>query len=747
METNITGQSTNGIIGNYASDYISQAFSYPANAIGGVAQTSSHSGIRGLGAGVQVFGNTLGGSMGKEVYNSILKNGLSSNSVGQGISTGFKNAFDFKGGWTSAGAGLGMNAAGAVLSAIGGPKQEYSGEKGSVTKGLDTAYDIAQTAVGFIPGVGTMVSGLMSLNKGITGMLNKWGGGTDAMTDVDAVLGSSWFGPIGSINGFTGKKAHTMDGKDFMTQAKLGNMWAGYSDTYGDYSKALTKEGKKYGGFSSGARKRANKLIDQQNINKEYLLDMNNETELGNIRGNGMAGLNATAYNIALSGGFKPISLGRQGFKINSLKEAINSIDRTPKSSTIIPWQPTEEEIEKFQWGGKPKLNSKETGEDPVGYSENGTPLYRKGDGTIGPSNGEDNLFELIRNSNANFAKRLQDPNRKYITYPDGSWGNFKLAWSEDETGTIVYPEIQEINGELVDLSNDKEAAWKSAIKHGDYVYFPSNEAAEWFTKNYKDYYKGFNKTPQAFKQGGQMNVIPEGSLHARLHHMEDADGLTKKGIPVVDNEGNQQAEIELNEIIFRKEVTDKLEELSKDGSNKAAEEAGRILVEEIFENTDDRTGLIKELTGDTTVLKAEFGAAMPLYVEWMQKVAKDKNKEKANGFSQAILETGQALVDGILNADKAQKELKAQRQETQLNNMAQFQDEEQRRLAIKYTNEQYENYLEAQRRQLYNDNKLMAQEGDKLPELDAKDIISQLLSLPPEKLKELQNILKYLGQ
>ena len=73
METNITGQSTNGIIGNYASDYISQAFSYPANVIGGVAQTSSHSGIRGLGAGVQVFGNTLGGSMGKEVYNSILK--------------------------------------------------------------------------------------------------------------------------------------------------------------------------------------------------------------------------------------------------------------------------------------------------------------------------------------------------------------------------------------------------------------------------------------------------------------------------------------------------------------------------------------------------------------------------------------------------------------------------------------------------------------------------------------------------
>jgi hypothetical protein len=38
----------------------------------------------------------------------------------------------------------------------------------------------------------------------------------------------------------------------------------------------------------------------------------------------------------------------------------------------------------------------------------------------------------------------------------------------------------------------------------------------------------------QEFKEGGKMNVIPEGSLHARLHHMENADGLTKKGIPVV---------------------------------------------------------------------------------------------------------------------------------------------------------------------------------------------------------------------
>lgn len=99
------------------------------------------------------------------------------------------------------------------------------------------------------------------------------------------------------------------------------------------------------------------------------------------------------------------------------------------------------------------------------------------------------------------------------------------------------------------------------------------------------------------FKEGGKMNVIPEGSLHARLHHMENADGLTKKGIPVVSiQEGEQQAEIELNEIIFRLEVTKKIEKLMEDGSESAAIEAGKLLVKEIFENTDDRTGLIDTL-------------------------------------------------------------------------------------------------------------------------------------------------------
>lgn len=102
------------------------------------------------------------------------------------------------------------------------------------------------------------------------------------------------------------------------------------------------------------------------------------------------------------------------------------------------------------------------------------------------------------------------------------------------------------------------------------------------------------------FKEGGKMNVIPDGALHARKHNIEDSslDGkITKKGIPVMHEEGGeltQVAEIEKNEIIFTKEVTEKLEELRDKGTEEAAIEAGKLLVQEILYNTQDNTGLLK---------------------------------------------------------------------------------------------------------------------------------------------------------
>lgn len=104
------------------------------------------------------------------------------------------------------------------------------------------------------------------------------------------------------------------------------------------------------------------------------------------------------------------------------------------------------------------------------------------------------------------------------------------------------------------------------------------------------------------FQQGGSINVIPDGALHARKHNM-DMEGITKKGIPVVSEGENghieQQAEIEKEEIIFRLEVTKQLEEMERkyynnDTSNKEKDElalkAGQLLVKEILYNTQDNT-------------------------------------------------------------------------------------------------------------------------------------------------------------
>jgi hypothetical protein len=113
---------------------------------------------------------------------------------------------------------------------------------------------------------------------------------------------------------------------------------------------------------------------------------------------------------------------------------------------------------------------------------------------------------------------------------------------------------------------------------------------------------------PQKFQLGGKMNLIPEGALHARKHNLEkvnpELEGqITSKGIPVVaQGEGGviQQAEIEKEEVIFRKEFTDKLEGLYKqyqeDSSDDVAIEAGKLICYELLKNTDDRSGLIKSI-------------------------------------------------------------------------------------------------------------------------------------------------------
>jgi hypothetical protein len=114
---------------------------------------------------------------------------------------------------------------------------------------------------------------------------------------------------------------------------------------------------------------------------------------------------------------------------------------------------------------------------------------------------------------------------------------------------------------------------------------------------------------PSKFKEGGSIkakNVIVHGNLHARKHTLKElkelADAeITLKGIPVITMEAEggkieQQAEVEGRELVLHYELTMKLEELRKEGTDEAAIKAGKLLARELMRNTKDKTGTLRSI-------------------------------------------------------------------------------------------------------------------------------------------------------
>ena len=209
-------------------------------------------------------------------------------------------------------------------------------------------------------------------------------------------------------------------------------------------------------------------------------------------------------------------------------------------------------------------------------------------------------LIEYARKANPRFIQRLSEPPRG-IDFIDDEGQPARGSHYLESAGEYVIPRIQEINGKLKFLSH-KDAVDR-ALKTNNYLKLTPEEAID-FAKNYK---QGWPDFFQKFKNGGSINVIPEGALHARKNNLTEInpelEGITKKGIPVISKEEGgemiQHAEIERSEIIFNLETTKKLESLreqynkSEDKSEKdnLAIEAGKLLAQQIMENTIDNTG------------------------------------------------------------------------------------------------------------------------------------------------------------
>ena len=334
------------------------------------------------------------------------------------------------------------------------------------------------------------------------------------------------------IGGLTGRKTIAATGKDWQSRQAQSSVAGSYGGAMEDIADAESREGS-YSGWNSRARKRANRLIAKTNNWKNTMWDWAQRNDLNDIRSNQMNSINNNQYQTEISGGYDLSNSGR----MLVAKEGAKLFDSYKSIKEYT------KRIKSAKQGSK-LVKEEPKVEEPIIDKE----LERYYD---------DPLFSTKSKYNDDF-------------HQGGSW-------SED--GKIFTPsEFSLFN-------------------------FTQEQIAEALSKEFPEASLNITDEVRAFKEGGKvnskdMNVIPEGALHARLNHMDNED-FTKKGIPVVAKDGDkleQTAEIERNEIIFNLSVTNKLEELMRDGSAKAALEAGKLLVEEILHNTIDNTGLIKEV-------------------------------------------------------------------------------------------------------------------------------------------------------
>lgn len=473
----------------------------------------------------------------------------------------------------------GFGIAGSIADVAGSliPKTEQS----ALTEGLNQGYDAAANAAMAIPGVGTIIGGAMKVGGMLSDGLTALGVGTDQMTTADKILDSKFLKltPLGLVNAIGAKKADTIT-KDNEAFEQVGSSYGGTQSTVDD---ALTKSGKKYGLLSGGARNRANRQIHNAQMQQSKMSNIADEAQMAfTASNNPLLGLGT---QLQLNGGYQQntVKAGKSGLKMDRdfAKRVVKLSKGQKEKRKKIQEEVRMEEVAGFQKGGTvdgitgaaPRVTF-ESWYKTVPSDRNDTTSYNlRRAFELAPRE----ELEAWRTSSISDLKNGK--NHLNSVYPDPKTGVYEFMKAKNHP-TLKY-ELEWFN------SDDPEA-----------VQFRNNFNLD----NSGEYYRYVPKNPEKFKNGGAVNVIPDGALHAHKHHLEDVDGkfeeVTTKGIPVITEEKGgdikQHAEVEREEIIFNLDVTKQLEKLMQDGSDEAAIEAGKLLVHEILENTVDNTGLLK---------------------------------------------------------------------------------------------------------------------------------------------------------
>lgn len=599
--------------------------------------------------------NTAGGRAASSIVNGIVPK------IAENITKRVKLTSGFNVGNI---AGIGLGAAQAAMkpkSEYSGEKGRITSTL-DIFDSAGTAAVSAIPGVGQIFGLAKMGldTGFKALNNagyGTSGMTT-----TDALLGSN-IVGEALL-PLSMINGKFGKTTTTLNPRTFQENQDLAKVESSYSNTVKQGIDAWKKQGKKYGSLSHGAYKKANRLVNMYGIANEALLDMVNENKIdeARIQANGLGNIQ---YNQDLQGGLNPRTLvAKEGAKLGPQELEIESVvpeieiksvvpkfqegaKLQPQESEIIIIYPSEDEmkgiIEK-RWPAikntseyhiyrDPEYTSEKTGAGSIEYIRQPEIKYKNGFILKNPNETPTIVFNPDTNTIDDIQLdvihhfRYADPKYQQVLKPfedyllqnkkgDIFWNSelgkiFRDAKQKDSSfSDFIDKNINEdyiaqgIDGVIRDLLAPDKLRRKSKYQskeNADKQWLFDDTSRQLF-KSIKDYLETGELKPQQFKNGGELNIIPEGALHKNLHHMENDENITKKGIPVIseDEDGKivQNAEIERSEIVLRLSLTQKLEKMLKkynsDISQKekddVATKAGQILVDELLNKTIDNT-------------------------------------------------------------------------------------------------------------------------------------------------------------
>lgn len=541
------------------------------------------------------IGSKIGGQAGN-VLNGAGKIGSSIKMISQankGVKAGLEGAKSAKMG----GIGATIGAASDLVGSFMPQKTEYDGAKGDITQTMDSVYDGISDAAMSFGTVGMLAGGIMKGGALLSKGLNTLGGGTDGMTSTDAILGSSFLSltPLGLVNGFGGKKADTIT-KDNEAFAQVGSSYTGSESSVND---ALQKSGKKYGLFSSGARKRANEEIAEAKRQQSIISDISQDVQDRTAIRTAMAAINGNRRGFHMQGGYDQaaIRIGRQGMPIELLEKARTIIKAQQGTKISDPFQVYLQSLPEnqrdstnyrvkdyWEYNGRPK--------DFEEAKRKGMFVEQEDFDDTGKSLGKSwHVFTVAENPNTGELEFMKSSSHPTIQK--------ELDWYNSDDGAGFRSQYELVRTEPY----YKYVKRKTPIKQETPQHKNGGSIIELISETTISLVDPLN-VPE-FQNGGSINVIPDGALHARKHNM-NLDGITEKGIPVVSEKDNgkieQQAEIEKEEVIFRLEVTQKLEELEKkyyseEASQKEKDEyaleAGKLITEELLHNTKDNAGLL----------------------------------------------------------------------------------------------------------------------------------------------------------